>query len=242
MKQCPVCKTTYPDETLRFCLADGATLTDLGGEQPTVVRPGAAPMRVEIPQQTQAFAAAPTIPQAYSSPTNGSSGNGMKILLAAVILGVLAIAGLGLGALVYFRSGGNEVTANTNSNSGNRSVLPSPTSSPTSNQNDERDQRIANLERQLKEQKNANRSTNATTPPANQPPTKGSIARVNSPGDGFLALRTMPSSTAGERILQIPHGATVSVGSCLGGGRGGRWCRASYNGYSGWVFDSYLIY
>jgi len=239
MKRCPSCGTTYTDQTLRFCLADGATLTDLGGEQPTVVRPGGAPMRVDIPQETQAFAAAPTIPQTYAAAPGGSSGNGMKILLAVVVLGVLAIAALGVGALVYFRSGGNEVAANTNKGNTAPSTSPiaSPTASPTSNQKDERDQRIANLEKQLKEQKNANRAANTTTPPAS-----GTTARVNSPGDGFLALRSLPSSTAGSRILAIPHGATVSVGSCLGGGRGGRWCRASYNGYSGWVYDSYLIY
>ena len=237
MKQCPACKTTYTDETLRFCLADGATLMDLGGEQPTVVRPGAAPMRVDIPQETQAFPAAPTVPQTYAGAPNGSSGNGMKILLAVVVLGVLAIAGLGIGALIYSRSGGKEVAVNTNKSNATPST--SPTTSPTSNQNDERDLRIANLEKQLKEQKNANRAANTTTPPAS-----GTTARVNSPGDGFLALRSLPSSSAGQRILQIPHGATVSVGGCLGGARAGsgRWCRASYNGYSGWVYDSYLIF
>jgi hypothetical protein len=241
MKQCPACKTTYTDETLRFCLADGATLTDLGGEQQTVVRPGGDPMRVQIPQETQAFAVSPTIPQSYSG---GSGGNGMKILLAVVGLAVLVIAALGVGAFIYFSAGRNEVAANNNSSNRTASPNPSPMSSPNSNQNDQRDQKIANLEKQLNEQKNANRSANANLTLPNQPTTKTTTARVNSPGDGFLALRTLPSSSAGARILQIPHGAMVSVGGCLGAARAGsgRWCRASYDGYSGWVFDSYLIY
>lgn len=29
MKQCPVCKTVYPDVTLSFCLADGASLQNI---------------------------------------------------------------------------------------------------------------------------------------------------------------------------------------------------------------------
>ena len=71
-------------------------------------------------------------------------------------------------------------------------------------------------------------------------------ARVDSPGDGFLALRKLPHSEIGERIAKIPHGATVEVGVCgpvvRPVNRAGRWCQASYNGQTGWVFDAYLVY
>jgi hypothetical protein len=118
-------------------------------------------------------------------------------------------------------------------------VSQTPANSDTSQLRDQ----IANLEKRLNEQKNANRAANLP-PPANQQPAKTTTARVNSPGDGFLALRTLPSSTSGARVLAIPHGALVTVSGCSGTGRAGsgRWCRATYNGYSGWVYDSYLIY
>lgn len=239
MKQCPSCRTTYTDETLRFCLADGATLNDLADEQQTVVRQAPEPMRVNIPQPTETYGATQTFPQAPVRTAGGSSGNGLKILLVILLVAILSVAVLGVGAFVYLNSGRKEIASNTDNVNTNRSGSPtaSPMVSPISNQTDNRDQRIADLEKQLKEQKNANRSANTTTQPA-----MTGTARVNSPGDGFLALRSLPSSSVGERILKIPHGATVSVGSCLGGNRGGRWCRASYGGYSGWVYDSYLIY
>lgn len=37
MKICPVCNQKYTDDSLNFCLDDGAALTTGGGEQPTVV-------------------------------------------------------------------------------------------------------------------------------------------------------------------------------------------------------------
>lgn len=72
-------------------------------------------------------------------------------------------------------------------------------------------------------------------------------AWVNSPGDGFLALRSYPSAELGYRVLKIPHGATVRVLGCQGyservGGRAGRWCQVSYAGYTGWAFDGWLVY
>jgi hypothetical protein len=52
MKQCPACKTTYTDASLRFCLEDGSPLLDLTDEQNTVVREGGVdPLRVGITQK-----------------------------------------------------------------------------------------------------------------------------------------------------------------------------------------------
>ena len=34
-------------------------------------------------------------------------------------------------------------------------------------------------------------------------------ARVDSPGDGFLALRAVPDARSGEPLAKIPHGTTV---------------------------------
>ena len=237
MKQCPVCKTTYTDATLSFCLADGAALADMADEQPTIVRQGGEPMRVQIPQETARTTAPPTYQQAAPS-QGGSSGGLLKVLLVVFGLGILAALALAAGTLIYFRINRADQAPGAN----NSNVKMPATSSPTPTPDDLRDQKIANLERQLNDQKTNSRPANVPVAPPNQP--GRTIARVNSPGDGFLALRTLPSSTAGSRILQIPHGATVSVGGCLGNGRAGsgRWCRANYNGYSGWVFDAYLIF
>jgi hypothetical protein len=73
-----------------------------------------------------------------------------------------------------------------------------------------------------------------------------SSARVDSPNDGFLALRTEPTTRTGARIMKIPQGEKVSVTRCGGyitsGDRRGRWCWVTYKGTSGWAFDAFLIY
>ena len=73
----------------------------------------------------------------------------------------------------------------------------------------------------------------------------GATRYVNTPGDGFLALRSAPSVRGGERRAEVPHGAAVEVGSCgrseTIGGRYGTWCRARYGGAEGWAFDGFLV-
>ncbi len=251
MKQCTACKTTYTDETLSYCLADGHPLVPVSDElttvstragEPTAVFGRAEKMRVEIPQRTVASNIAPPafVPAAATRP----SGGGLKIFIGMVaaflLVAVIVIAG---GLVFYFNSKSTEVaTKNTVTN---RASTPIPSPSATTDDKDELREQIANLEKRLSEQKSANRPANIPLTLPNQPTTAAS-ARVNSPGDGFLALRTFPSSESGSRILQIPHGAVITVGGCLNsarlGSKAGRWCRASYNGYSGWVFDAFLIY
>lgn len=65
--------------------------------------------------------------------------------------------------------------------------------------------------------------------------------RVHTPGDGFLALRSEPTIRSGRRILKIPHGTLVTLGECVSRPSDGRWCRTSYKGQRGWVFDRYLV-
>jgi hypothetical protein len=230
MKQCPSCGTTYTDASLRYCLADGAALADTSAaEEATVVRPGGA-MRVDIPQ-TQPI----MTPVTTQQPSGGSS-TVLKVVIGLLVLGLLAVAGLGLAGLFWYRSSGGEVVvANSNSNKPS-----SPSPMPSIDETDELRKQIADLEKKLNDQKNTNRPADIPLTLPNQTSTRS--ARVTSPGDGFLALRTYPSSQMGDRILKIPHGASVTVGGCLAPSGGGRWCRASYNGYSGWVFDKYLIY
>ena len=41
IKRCPACKSTYTDETLNFCLSDGATLESFNdAEYETIIRRG----------------------------------------------------------------------------------------------------------------------------------------------------------------------------------------------------------
>lgn len=251
MKQCSACKTTYTDETLSYCLADGkplvpivddqATIANYGGEATAVLGRG-GPMRVAIPQLTREARITPVFTQ-VSAPADRSSG-GMKIILG--LLAVLLLIGgiVGIGGLIFYLNSKRPEVASV-SNVTNRSPAATPSPSATANDKDDLREQIANLEKRLNEQKSANRPANIPLTLPNQPATT-TTARVNSLGDGFLALRTFPNSEEGSRILQIPHGAVITVGGCLNAirvsGKTGRWCRASYNGYSGWVFDAFLVY
>ena len=232
MKQCPTCRTTYTDETLRYCLADGASLIDVGSEAETVVRPG---VRVDIPSQ-----AYPTIPNAPAAPAKGSPV--LKIVVALLVLGFLGLLGLGAaGAFFYINSGGTNVAVASPS----PSPTPAPTrwTSPTPDEDEQLEQEIANLQKQLED----------VLKPSPSPDTAGSnnpgrpTARVNSPSDGFLALRSEPDAETGERLAQIPHGAIVYLENCEKeqvkiGGRLGRWCMVTYQGQEGWVFNAWLDY
>lgn len=231
MKQCPACRTTYTDDTLYYCLADGNTLADLG-EQPTVVHQASGGgMRVDVPQPIQQ-------PVQYAQPAAG--GGGMKaFLIVGGVLAMVVMAVVGAGAIMYFNRG--SVSGVTNA----QSTTPSKSVSPTPDPNKDLRDQIANLEKQIADQKKG--SVNANVPlKMPETSTTQTTAKANSPGDGFLALRTLPSAQIGERIAKIPHGATVSIGGCgpviRPVQRSGRWCQASYNGMSGWVFDAYLTY
>ncbi len=230
MKQCPACRTTYTDETLLYCLADGTPLEAVLDEQPTVVRPAAAgAVRVDIPQQQ-------TQPVFVPTPSQQASGGGMKFVVAGLVgLILLLLVGGAIGVAFYLNSRA-ETAANNNPRPAN-----SPAASPTNDDQTKLQDQIANLERRLNEQKNANRPA-SNVPPANTTTTTGRAVRANSPGDGFLALRSAPSSQTGQRILKIPHGATIVLGECLSSSGKGRWCRTSYGGYSGWVYDAFVAY
>jgi hypothetical protein len=240
MKQCPACKTTYTDDSLSFCLADGTALDTGVDEQPTVVKRGGNNLlRVDI-----APVAAPTavIPNRESEAKH-SSGNWIRVVLAILALGVLAIGAIGLvGAAFYYGTGGkaNEIAA--------KSPTPPPTVNPTPDTEKERlRDELANIQKKLDEQKRANLETDKI--PIDPDDERGSsiTATVDSPNDGFLALRSLPDAERGERILRIPHGAQVEINNCgktrvTIGGRTGRWCQVEYSSRTGWVFDAWLNY
>jgi hypothetical protein len=87
MKQCPTCKRTYPDESLNFCLDDGAVLSSLNDPDATLVnaRPRAHPPVTKV------------LPQ--GSPVQPTRSSLPWVLVALLVLIV------GVGAVVLFMSG-----------------------------------------------------------------------------------------------------------------------------------------
>lgn len=235
MKQCPACKTTYTDDSLSFCLSDGTSLIEPSGEEQTVVRSRQNdPVRVDIGPKSE-----PTL--VHGADKKDGASTWIKLLIAAVVLIALAVIGLGLaGAAFYYGTSGKRSEPPTKS--------PPPTPAVTATPDDEKDRlrdELANIQKQLDERtKNSNTWTNA-----NSDDERGSsiTATVNSPKDGFLALRSEPDADRGERIAKIPHGAEVEIQNCEKNAvtiasRTGRWCQVDYNGLNGWVFDAWLDY
>jgi hypothetical protein len=72
-------------------------------------------------------------------------------------------------------------------------------------------------------------------------PSRRDTAIVNTPGDGFLALRSEPSIRRGRRLLKIPHNTTLTLDECVTSEVDGRWCRTGFQGEVGWVFERYLV-
>jgi hypothetical protein len=75
---------------------------------------------------------------------------------------------------------------------------------------------------------------------ASRPSGSASEATVNAPGDGFLALRSEPSTKRGRRLAKIPHGTRLTLQRCDVAADGYHWCRTTFEGQMGWVADRYL--
>lgn len=233
MKQCPACKNTYTDDSLRYCLADGETLLTIADkEEETVVRHGVrVPMTADQPPA-----------KVTTAPKEGSGSGGLiiKLVIAAVVLLFLGLLALGaLGFIYYSATGGNDNTPAV--------PTPKPTATPTATPDAEKERlekELADLQKKLEEQ--ANKPSPSNTPPGFE--NDGSPkARVNSPNDGFLALRSLPDSEKGERLARIPHGTVVTLENCEKekttlAGKQGRWCMVTYKNNTGWVFDAWLQY
>lgn len=236
MKTCPQCGTVYPDETLRFCLADGTALI-ASGEEPTLVSGRRGVTNVNITPPTTPAIRSPVPPK------KGSSRTLFKVIIALVVVGILGIALIGGAGLIYLislssESNQSEPERPTEPNRPSRSATPDPDKAKL-------EKELADLKEKLKDQQSTPDNTNPF-------PDDGEIsvfktATVNSPGDGFLALRNLPSSDAGDRIAKIPNGEKVEILACNPteetiGGRSGKWCLVTWNETAGWVFDAWLEY
>lgn len=251
MKQCPTCKNTYTDDSLAFCLSDGTTLISFQNEEATQQFSAANnPIRVNIAPETTPTAFTPVFQQPQPK---GGKGWIIGLIVGLFLLAIVGIGGIG--ALYFIKSGGDKTAVGQENKPENKNVsttasnlnsnILSNSSAQMPDETAAMKQKLAELEKQLKEQK-GKVPTVPTLPTAPAVPKVPTVitAKVNSPGDGFLALRTGPSSETGERILQIPHGASVTVLACQAAAKGkkGKWCRVNYNGNSGWAFDGFLIY
>lgn len=229
MKQCPACRTTYTDDSLRFCLADGTSLTAGPDEEPTRVVQNN--LRINIPSAKSTSG----IPSEANS-----SGKWINILATIFVLGLLVVAAAGVVGFVFFYNSGNP-------SSDIRPKTPTATATPTATPDNEKQKlqdELANLQKKIADQKN--KQIDAQPFPSSDESTT-ITATVNSPDDGFLALRSKPNTETGARVTKIPHGAQIEIGVCggyiiTGRNNRGRWCRASYKGLSGWVFDASVKY
>jgi hypothetical protein len=218
MKRCPKCNSTYTDESLSYCLADGTQLVDSGTEPMTVVIPDGQPSQ-----------------QTVVRPQPPAEKHGiMKWIIAGFLLA--AFAGLVIAAIAaafYFGSrisvqGGEQTPTPAVSPTPKQTPTPQPTPTVAANTNTTSE----------------NTKTNTNDEKIRQ---QGMLvlAKVDAPGDGFLALRSEPSDSEGERLGKIPHGSYVSIEDCQReqktvSGKKGRWCMVSYENRTGWVFDAWL--
>lgn len=234
MKRCPHCGTTYTDETLRFCLADGTGLVGLQTEEPTLVSSHREGVRVNITDSAPG-----TLPSIGVTNKN-KSGLIFKIIFAVVLLGMLGIVIIGVAGAIFFYTSGLSGADQPNV----RPPSPTPASTTTDVEREKLQKELADLQRKLQEQNNSV----ANSDPFSEDELGSPItATVNSPKDGFLALRNLPTHEFGERIAKIPHGDQVEVLGCddeyvVIAERRGRWCLATWKTQAGWVFDAWLTY
>lgn len=235
MKECPVCHSTYTDDSLVFCLTDGEKLF--------------SPSSTAVTQE-MSFGDRKTLPGAgktfdnfNSAPTVAvrKSGKTLNILILIGVFGFIALLIGGIAVTRYFVL---------KRNAEREEVLKSG-QTPANEQNSEETRKLRekldSLEKQIERQKTANKNA----PPANKTSTPlqndASVSgKVDSPGDGFLALRSAPNHKTGSQLEEIPHGTVIFVYNCQNttrvGERRGRWCETTYGGKTGWVFDGFLIY
>jgi hypothetical protein len=251
MKQCPNCKSTYTDETLKFCLADGTNLVSLTDAEKTFAMSNdetiemfsakpTKPVRVNIQKDDAPESVATLISPAFSPqpqmPERKSNWAIIGVLSGLLILVLLGFAGFA--AYVFLKPGSNE-------NKNVAATSPTPQPSATTDNKKDLEEKVANLEKQIANQKNQKTANSPNPFPTEETP-KERTARANSPSDGFLALRSLPSTETGERLAKIPHGTRLTVIDCPKptnpGKIKGSWCRVIYNGQEGWAFDAYMIF
>lgn len=245
---CPNCKSTYEDQSLIYCLNDGTRLISLADDAEKTLQMSAQtnPLNKTFPDS------APTIQanQVQNLPPPERKKSGAGILIAFLVVGLLGIvAAIGaVGGYFMLADSSENPSVNAYSTANSAQAATNANSNDfdkTENLTKELEEKINRLEKQLESQKR----TSQSNPAQNRQPSPDSsfvTARVNSPNDGFLALRSAPD-TEGAQLAKIPHGATVTLNNCEKNtvkvsGRNGRWCNVNYAAKNGWVFSAWLDY
>lgn len=122
MKRCPACNQNYTDDTLRFCLNDGAPLLSVA-DPPSPFYDSEATVphqsRNTSPPPTEIYRPGPSLNSPYT-PTPVSSGQQSNalpwIIGGGVALFVLGIAAIGIVYLVFAMSGASNSNNSNNSN------------------------------------------------------------------------------------------------------------------------------
>lgn len=135
MKICPTCRRTYADETLNFCLVDGAALDRSPDQNKTVQFPEPRttdqPINRPAPQST-ILAVQPSNPYA-NNPNSRSEvkrGGSHWVLIALAFAFVCLIGAAVVGVFIWTRSD-TRAEKKDNSNVAKSSPTPSPLASPT---------------------------------------------------------------------------------------------------------------
>src|SRR5262245_49873786 len=121
MRVCPTCRTRYTDDTLRYCLQDGATLVgQLESDTPTVAFKGQE--TVEASRHTTARSECASWQEeeltrvATKQPGSGRSGLLLAVIAVLVMMLVVVIAGA-VGFWAYnWKTASNSNNASTNAN------------------------------------------------------------------------------------------------------------------------------
>ncbi len=251
MKKCPTCQSVYTDTSLKFCLNDGATLIIPQTEEATQSfnQPIHTNQPIQIPIANQTVET--QFRQTVQPIEQKSGGKGLIFALVGglAFLLILGVAGVVGWFLMNSKKDDSVAVVNNKNASPTATATPVTTNlaTPTPDETASLKQKIADLEKKMQQQKQTGKdNVPIITDNSSTAPPKPSVvtAKAHSPGDGFLALRTGPSAETGDRILEIPHGSTIKVLSCLkpAAGKKGRWCKVDYNGNLGWAFDGFMIY
>lgn len=203
MKQCSSCKTTYTDDSLRFCLADGASLDYVSETETLVSATAGRQMRFDLTGEQATVVSPPRSQPSYPSEPQKKGASAMLVSVIAILVLVILILG-GFMALQYLKEDGNVKAVNSSAPANTNAPTPDDETATLRNQ-------ITDLKRRMDQQKNPPSVANTQ---ADLGLIDGRIVTVNSPGDGFLALRSAPSSETGSRLAKIPHGTAFTIGAC----------------------------
>ncbi len=235
MKRCPQCGTTYTDATLKYCLTDGSSLEDADAGAPPTRREG---LKIDIP-------APPTASGSISEPARGGISTAAKVAIALAIFAVIGAVLIVAAAIMIFVAG--DILSARQPVDSPSPPPTAPTPAPSPSPTDAAEELTKKLEELAKKIEEQNSPIEVPKIPLKDVLGDDSAATVNSPNDGFLALRSLPSTDIGERIGRIPHGSQVVVVSCdeereRVAGRRGRWCLVEWEQRVGWVFDAWLTF